>query len=393
MVQVSPFRALRPTSNLASQVASVPYDVVSTEEARLLAQNNSLSFLHVTKPEIDIDGDPYSEVVYQQGAKALVKLREDHVLQQDATDCYYIYQLVWRGRTQTGIALCASVEDYEQNLVRKHELTRPDKEDDRVRHMEVAGAQTGTVFLVHRDSADLQTIVETTTQTTPVVDFTAIDGVEHRVWIVSDNATIQVITTAFAAMPSIYIADGHHRSAAAARVAKSLGTTQSQKFLAVSFAASETQILPYNRAVRDLNGMTPKSLLVALEEHFRVSDGKISVLKKRQFNMHLAGKWYALELKEAPQIGSVVDNLDISLLQNLVLGPMLGIGDPRLDKRIEFIGGIRGDAALEKAAVGFSVCATSIDELLSVADAGLLMPPKSTWFEPKLRDGLLTHLL
>jgi len=393
MVQVSPFRALRPPASLASQVASVPYDVVTTDEARMLAQDNPLSFLHVTKPEIDVDGDPYSEAVYAQGARALEQLCEQRVLQQDATDCYYIYQLTWRGRTQTGIALCASVEDYERNLVRKHELTRPDKEDDRVHHMEAARAQTGTVFLVHRDSADLQAVVNRTTQTIPVIDFTAVDGVQHRLWVVSDKSMISAVTQAFEAMPCIYIADGHHRSAAAARVARNLGTPNSKKFLAVSFAASETQILSYNRAIRDLNGMTPEKLLTALAQHFKISHDKFSVLKKRQFNMYLAGKWYGLELKYVSSEGNVVDKLDISLLQNIVLGPLLGIGDPRLDKRIEFIGGIRGDEAIEKAAVGFSVCATSIDELLNVADAGLLMPPKSTWFEPKLRDGLLTHLL
>jgi len=398
MATIQPFRALRPRPDLASQVASVPYDVVNRQEAAALAAGNAASFLHVTKPEIDMpaDADPYSDDVYQQGATALRRLRDEGTLIRDAQPCLYIYALTWRGHTQIGIVLLASVSEYDANIVRKHEHTRPDKEDDRVRHMEILGAQSGTVFLTHRDHHAIATVVQAVTAAPPLVAFTADDEVTHRFWVVDDATQIQALIAGFAANGPLYIADGHHRSAAASRVAAARGLADAG-FLAVSFPVSEMRILPYNRIVRDLGRHDAAGFLAAVGERFDVTPGKPTPSGAKQFGMFLAGAWHTLRARPGSwDPTDPVARLDVSILQEQLLAPLLGIADPRRDKRIEFVGGIRGDAELERRTgdgVAFALHATAIADLLAIADAEEVMPPKSTWFEPKLRDGLFVHLL
>jgi uncharacterized protein (DUF1015 family) len=407
MAKIFPFRALRPRQEVAPRVASVPYDVVDRHEARALADGNPLSFLHVTKPEIDLPDEvgPHDDRVYAAGAQALARLVAEGSLVQDDSERLYAYQLQMGTHVQTGIVLCASVDDYEHNVVRKHELTRPDKEDDRVRHMEALGAQSGTVFLAHRDSAAVAAVVTAVTSRQPWVAFEADDGVVHRVWDIAAEDEIRALVDGFAALGPIYIADGHHRSAAALRVAAkrrqhgAAAEAPWERFLAVSFPRSEVQILPYNRVVRDLGGhVGPVEFLRAVRERFVVRDGKPTAAPKR-FGMFLAGKWYTLEASAGRgEQDDPVRRLDVSNLQEQLLAPLLGIGDPRRDHRIDFVGGIRGEAELERrvaagSAVAFSLCATSVDDLFAIADAERVMPPKSTWFEPKLRDGLFAHKL
>lgn len=400
MATIFPFRALRPRPQLAPKVASVPYDVVSSDEARALAAGNPHSFLHVTKPEIDLapEVDAHSHEVYRRGASNLRQMIDDGVLVQDDASLFYIYALTWREHTQTGVVCLASVDDYNRNLVRKHEHTRPDKEDDRAHHMEILGAQSGTVFLMHRDSSAVAQVVRTVTAQAPEVAFEANDGVAHQVWVVRDPQHIQALVRAFEENGPLYIADGHHRSAAAARVARQRGG-ESAGFLAVSFPLSELRILPYNRVVKDLGQHTPSSFRAAIEGAFQVTPGKTSELQRHQFGMFLEGRWYTLRAKEAIiHAGDPVRSLDVSILQDNLLGPILDIQDPRRDQRIDFVGGIRGDGELERRvsggwAVAFSMHPTAVEELVAIADAGEVMPPKSTWFEPKLRDGLFVHLL
>ncbi|MBN1962667.1 MAG: DUF1015 domain-containing protein [Deltaproteobacteria bacterium] len=409
MATIYPFRALRPVPKLAAQVASVPYDVVNCDEAAKLAFNNPYSFLHVTRPEIDLatDIDPHSEAVYKKGAQALTALRDNHILIQDEQPCLYAYQLIMGSHKQTGVVLCAAVSDYEQNIIRKHEFTRPDKENDRVRHMQALGAQTGKVFLCHKDSETIAQELKQVTANEPVYDFIAEDGVQHRLWVIDNSDSIANIVSAFAAAGDIYIADGHHRSAAAARfaqyrrVAGAVPDSQQEyeRFLAVSFPASEMQILPYNRIAKDLAGMSTADFLNSVRERFIVSDSKPITTKPQQFCMYLENKWYCLEVRPGSWDDTdKVARLDVSLLQQQLLAPLLGISDPRRDQRIDFVGGIRGDAELERRvqhgwAVAFKMHPTSISDLFAIADAGCVMPPKSTWFEPKLRDGLVVHCL
>ena len=401
MAKIYPFRAYRPAPNQAAEVASVPYDVVNRAEARALAENNPNSFLHVTKPEIDLSDDIsiYDPSVYQQGQRALQRLINDNVILQDEKACYYIYALTMNGRTQTGIVCCASVDDYNQNIVRKHEFTRPQKEDDRLRHMEALNAQSGTVFLAHRVHPALTEIVSATCAVSPEVDFTTQDEIQHQLWVIQDDDAISAITTAFLELGPIYIADGHHRSAAASRLgAARPESAASQMFLAVSFPEDELLIMGYNRVVRDLAGRTPAEFLEAIAEVMDVELGGDAAGPKT-FGLFLDGQWYSLRAREGsydPQ--DPVDRLDVSVLQNQVLTPLLGIDDPRRDERIDFIGGIRGDEALVKRvnsgwAAAFRMHPTSIEELFDIADAEEVMPPKSTWFEPKLRDGLFIHPL
>ncbi len=402
MATVYPFRALRPALGLAAKVASVPYDVVNREEAATLARGVSESFLRVTRPEIDMEPNvnAHSDAVYERGAHNFQAMQEDGVLVRDETPALYIYSITMNEHTQTGIVLLASIDEYERNEVKKHEFTRPDKEDDRAHHMEILGAQSGKVFLVHRKSEAINALSARITQEAPWADFVAEDGVRHRVWSVVAQADIDAYVAAFAANGPLYIADGHHRSAAAARVKKARGSA-GDGFLAVSFSADDVQILPYNRVVQDLRGMTVEEFLKRLEPGFSVAPGKPSALERHQFGLYVDGRWLKLTSnieKLGVDLNDPVDRLDVSILQKHILQPLLGIDDPRRDTRIDFVGGIRGDAELERrvangAACAFSLYPTSIEDLLAIADAEEVMPPKSTWFEPKLRDGLFVNLL
>ncbi|MBC7793905.1 MAG: DUF1015 domain-containing protein [Clostridia bacterium] len=411
MVTIKPLRAFRPTSALAPTVASVPYDVVDREEALELARDSKHSFLHVTKPEIDLpaDTDPYSDYVYAKAAAALEAMIADGTLVQDPKPAFYIYALTMGQHTQTGLVLGASVAEYEKNIVRKHEFTRPDKENDRVRHIETTRAQTGKVFLVHKRTAALEREISAVRETRPHTSFRAADGVVHELWTVSVPERVATITAEFAKMDAIYIADGHHRSAAAARVAqahRAAGTASpdTESFLAVSFPENEVRILPYNRVVQDLRGRSAEEFLVEVQKRFDVSPGKPVSSAARQIGMYLGGSvgggtgaWWTLRTREVDLPSDPVARLDVSLLQDRLLAPLLGITDPRRDERIAFVGGIRGEDELVKrvhaleASVAFSMHPTSIGDLFAIADNEQVMPPKSTWFEPKLRDGLVVH--
>jgi uncharacterized protein (DUF1015 family) len=403
---IRPFSALRPPAERAPQVASVPYDVVNTEEARALAANNPLSFLHVSRPEIDLpDGtDVHSDPVYRQAAENFDKLIKDCPLVTEEASSIYLYRLIMGDHEQIGVVAGCSVNEYDQDLIRKHERTRRDKEDDRTRHMLVLRAQTGPVFLTYRSNRDIDTMMMETTMANAIFDFTAADGIQHTVWRVPDPVRF---VHAFREIPFLYIADGHHRAASAARARaelkeQSFGHTGDEEynfFLAVIFPDDQVQILPYNRAVRDLNGLSPSRFLEALKKNFDVKeDGSDTPGSRGLWGMYLDSRWYTLSLRAdaaAPQ--GAVDSLDVSILQDRVLDPILGIKDVRTNKRIDFIGGVRGSKELKrlvderKAAVAFSLYPTTMEDLLNVSDAGEIMPPKSTWFEPKLRDGLLIH--
>lgn len=398
MSAIYPFAALRPMPAAAAAVASVPYDVVSTEEARSLAAGNRLSFLHVSRPEIDLPpgADPHADAVYQQAAAAFAALRADAPLVVEDVPSFYVYRLRMGEHVQAGIAACFSIDEYERDLIKKHEKTRPDKEDDRTRHLLAIGAQTGPVFLTYRGSAAVDQVVARVVEGAPLFDVTAPDGVRHEVWQVPGIEN-QAIVDAFAGIDALYIADGHHRAASAARARRSFGgkvAGEHDRVLAVAFPDDQMQILPYNRVVKDLNGLTPESLVRALEQSMTVSKGgPSSPEKKGKLAMFVAGEWYTIDLKIA------ADSLDVDLLQTAVLEPILGIQDVRIDKRIDFVGGIRGTQELERLvnsgayAAAFSLYPVSVRDLMRVSDAGGIMPPKSTWFEPKLRDGLLSHLI
>jgi len=400
LAKVYPFRALRPTEALASAVASVPYDVVNRAEARELGKD-SRSFLHVTKPEIDLDDsvDLYAPQVYAQGRAALDRLVEEGVLVRDEEASFFLYRLTMNGRTQTGFVMTADVGEYDQNIVRKHEHTRPDKEDDRVRNIEALAAQSGNVFLAHRDHAALTDVTQSTLNEETLYDFEAVDGIRHEIWKIAPSKT-EAILAAFEELGPIYIADGHHRSAAASRVAKLPGAgDDAQRFLVVSFPESELKIWDYNRVVDDLNGHTPEQLLAKLGEIGVIREVESPESQRHEVSVYLDGKWYQLGFA-----GHLIDEddpvgrLDVSLLQSHVLEPLLGIDNPRTNKRIQFVGGIRGADELVKrvdqgAGIAFKMFPPSLDELFTIADAGEVMPPKSTWFEPKLRDGLFVHVL
>ena len=413
MALIYPFAALRPEPGVAAAVASVPYDVVSTDEARALAAGNPLSFLHVSRPEIDLPpgADPHADPVYERAAAAFAALRQAAPLVVEGRPAFYVYRLQMGAHAQTGIAACFSIDEYDRDLIKKHEKTRPDKEDDRTRHMLAIGAQTGPVFLTYRASAVVDAVVARVVSGTPLFDLTAPDGVRHQVWLVpeADGAGVE---SGFAAVPSLYIADGHHRAASAARTRRALaarGAGEHDRVLAVAFPDSQMQVLPYNRVVRDLNGMTAAQFLEAVRGRLTVHDGGPAAPEGRgRVAMYLDGKWYTIEMGNPeglpPQsIGggnpSGLPDLDVSLLQDHVLAPILRIHDVRTDTRIDFVGGIRGTAGLERLvddggfAVAFSLFPVSVDDLMRVSDAGGIMPPKSTWFEPKLRDGLLSHLI
>lgn len=408
MADIRPFKALRPTATRVDKVASVPYDVVNTEEARELAANNPYSFLHVSRPEIDLpEGiDPYSDQVYRKALDNFQQLIKDAPLETEDAPSIYLYRLIMDDREQIGVVACSSVDEYDGDLIKKHERTRRDKEDDRTRHLIALRAQTGPVFLTYRARRDIDTMVMETTVANAIFDFTAPDGIQHTVWRVPDPVRF---VQAFREVPALYIADGHHRAASAARARaelkeQSFGHTGDEEynfFLTVMFPDEQLRILPYNRAVKDLNGLSAGEFLEAVKNSFAVSENANPEPDIRgTFSMYLEGRWYKLSLPEgiAPPEG-IVDSLDVSILQDRLLDPILGIKDVRTDRRIDFIGGMRGTKELErivderKAAVAFSMFPTTIDDLLRVSDAGEIMPPKSTWFEPKLRDGLLIHTI
>jgi uncharacterized protein (DUF1015 family) len=405
---IHPFRALRPPVRIVSEVAAVPYDVVNTEEARSLAADNPLSFLHVSRPEIDLpEGtDIYSDAVYEKAAENFARLTEECPLEMEETPSLYLYRLIMGEQEQIGVVAACSVDEYDKDLIRKHERTRRDKEDDRTRHILTTRAQTGPVFLTYRANRNIDTMVLETTITEAIYDFTAPDGVEHTIWHIPDPVRF---VQAFRDVPFLYIADGHHRAASASRARAELrdknpehtGDEEYNYFLAVLFPADQLNILPYNRVVKDLNNHSPADFLAAVGQKFRVTENAPPTPEAPgQWSMYLDGRWHGLTLKDgAHETDDVVASLDVTLLQDNLLDPILGIKDVRTDKRIDFIGGIRGTKELEtlvdagKAAVAFSLHPTTVEELLQVSDAGEIMPPKSTWFEPKLRDGLLIHTI
>jgi uncharacterized protein (DUF1015 family) len=411
MSRIQPFRAWRPRPEIASRVASPPYDVVSSSEARALAAEEPLSFLHVVKPEIDLDPsvDVYSPEVYATGAENLRRLQDEEVLIREAEPALYIYRQRMGDHVQTGIVAGASVDEYEADLIKKHEHTRPVKEDDRTRHIDALNANTGPVFLTYRARADIDRLVERLTAEPATYDFVAPDGIQHVVWVVAEPSDRDELVQTFAGVPELYVADGHHRSAAGTRIRamrrdSNPGHTGDEPynfFLAVIFPDNQMKILDYNRVVSDLAGLTSDEFLRRVEELFEVeasADGRPR--GPRSFGMYLDGRWRLLTARPGtfPE-DDPVQRLDVAILQNNLLAPILGIGDPRSDERIDFVGGIRGLAELEKRvgsgewAVAFALHPTSIEQLFAVADAGLVMPPKSTWFEPKLRSGLIVRPL
>lgn len=404
MATLKPFKILRPNFSEAKAVCTLPYDVMNTEEARQMAEGNPISFLRVTRSEIEFDdsANPYSDEVYQRGAENLRKLIAEGHLVQEGAPCYMIYRLTMGSHTQTGVVAAASCDEYDNGIVKKHELTRPDKEDDRTRHINILGAQTGAVFLTYKAEAAIDAFVARQTVRNADIDFTAEDGIRHAAWMVRDGAAVAELESLFAKVPALYVADGHHRSAAASRVNKERkGNGPWNHFLTVTFPHNQMQILDYNRVVKDLNGQTPEQLLSRIGTIAEISDAPANKkpTRKGECTMYLAGKWHLLKWKPGVVPTDVVAGLDVSVLQSALLTPFLNIGDPRTDKRISFVGGIRGTAGLEKQvdgganAVAFAMFPTSIEDLMAIADADGLMPPKSTWFEPKLRDAMAVHLI
>jgi len=404
---IRPFNALRPQGDRAAQVAAVPYDVVNTEEARALAAGNPWSFLHVSRSEIDLpDGTPiYSDKVYAKALANFEQLIKECPLEDEETPSLYLYRLVMGDHEQIGVVACCSVDEYDRDIIRKHERTRRDKEDDRTRHIMVLRAQTGPVFLTYRGEVRIDSLVaDALTRNPPLYDFVANDDIRHTIWRVPNY---QPLVEAFAEVPYLYIADGHHRAASAGRARAELkehgfgfiGNEEYNFFLCVIFPDDQLQILPYNRIVRDLNGMSREEFLARLRESFELTESASPSPKQRgEWSMYLDAQWYGLALpNDAARPEGLVDSLDVSILQTRLLDPILDVKNVRTDKRIDFVGGIRGTGELEKlvkegkAAVAFSLYPTTIDDLLRVSDAGEIMPPKSTWFEPKLRDGLLIH--
>ena len=405
MATIRPFPALRPQPPLAAKICELPYDVMSSEEARALAAGNPLSFLHVSKPEIDLPPGTnlHAPEVYAKGHENFQALIAQGALRQDSKPCFYLYRQVMGAHSQIGIVAAASCEEYLAGTIKKHELTRPDKEDDRVRHIETLGSQTGPVFLTYRATIALDAFVNRKLQDAADVDFTAPDGVRHTSWRVGDDGGLGIIAREFGKIPALYIADGHHRSAAAARVFQARqGAGASAWFLAVIFPHNQMQILPYNRVLKDLHGLSPAQLLEKLDGVFvlQKNSGTAQPKAKHHLGLYLAGAWHTLTFREHFfRTSDPIEKLDVTLLQKYVLAPLFGIDDPRTSQRINFVGGIRGTAELEKLvnsgayACAFSMFATSIEDLMTIADAGGIMPPKSTWFEPKLRDAMFCHLL
>ena len=411
MAVVKPFICIRPAKENAAKVASLPYDVYNRKEACAAVAGNPVSFLNIDRAETQFsdDVDTYADCVYEKARELLDTQIAEGVYVTDAGDHYYLYELTMDGRSQTGIVACSSIDDYVNGVVKKHENTREDKELDRIRHVDTVNAQTGPIFLAYRQNETLKAIVAEEKAKPVLYDFVSDDGIRHRVWKIDDPAQTAAIEAAFAAIPATYIADGHHRAASAVKVglkrrAENPGYTGEEPFnyfLSVLFPDEELMILPYNRVVKDLNGMSREQFFEAVKGKFELEEiGKepYALAEKGTFGMYLDNTWYALKVLPQYRSADPVKGLDVSILQDQLLGPVLGIGDPRTDKRIDFIGGIRGLKELERRVredreIAFSMYPTSIEELLAVADAGLLMPPKSTWFEPKLRSGLFIHKL
>ncbi len=409
MAMIKPFKALRPQPQLAKQVASRPYDVLNSAEAKIEAQGNPSSFLHITKSEIDLpEGiDIHSQAVYEQAKSNLEAFIKREVLFQESKECYYIYQLIMNGRKQTGLVCVSSIDDYENDIIKKHEFTRPEKELDRINHIRTSGAQTGNVFLAYRNNVKVDELIEKWKESkSPVYDFIADDEIQHTIWIVNDSDVCDQITALFAnEIPCTYIADGHHRAASAAKVRQALGAQSGPEadfFLTTLFPSNQLAILDYNRIVKDLNGLTTTAFLSALEKNFTVKQVGGTAYKPTElhhFGLFIEGNWYQLIAKPGTYTNDPIGILDVTILQNLVLDSILGIKDPRTDVRVEFVGGIRGLGELEKKvnsgdfAAAFSLYPVTIDQLFDISDSGNVMPPKSTWFEPKLRDGLLTHII
>jgi len=404
MAALAPFRALRPASSVAARVAAVPYDVVNTDEALALA-GDPLSFLHVSRAEIDFpEGtSPYGDDVYAQAVANFERLKKEAPLQLEDTPALYVYRQRMGAHSQVGLAGCFGVDDYDRGVIRKHEHTRRDKEDDRTRHLLALRAQTGPVFLTYRSRPAVDALISRAITAASLYDFTASDGVQHTMWKVDPFEEHQLVV-AFDAVPALYIADGHHRAASAARARKQLAGAAGIRgdwdwFLAVAFPDDQLQILPYNRIVRDLAGMTPDSFMRTLQDRFMIADGPASPVRRGDVSMFLEGRWHTIALGEAPATATPAERLDVTRLQDAILAPLLGIGDVRTDKRIDFVGGARGTAELESrvgsgdASVAFSLYPVDVQDLMAITDAGGIMPPKSTWFEPKLRDGLLSHLV
>ncbi|HMF94834.1 MAG TPA: DUF1015 family protein [Vicinamibacterales bacterium] len=410
MATLHPFRALRPVPDTAAAIAAVPYDVVSTDEARALADGNPLSFLRVSRAEIELPQgtDPYSSAVYDRAAKNFAALRERSLVVDDQA-ALYLYRLRMGNHVQTGLAGCFSIDEYDRDVIKKHERTRRDKEDDRTRHMIALGAQTGPVFLTYKASDEVDRIAARVTAGAPLLDITAADGVQHTIWPVR-GADCDGLLSAFTRIPSLYIADGHHRAASAARARTELGErgngghslgdgADATTMLAVAFPHNQVQILPYNRSVKDLGTLSPEAFLAAVRERFEVEAGPATPARRGEIAIYFRGAWQTLRPRAKAAPGDPIGGLDVSVLQEQLLAPVLKIADVRTDKRIDFVGGARGTKALEKlvdsgkAAVAFSLYPVSVADLMAVSDAGGIMPPKSTWFEPKLRDGLLTHLI
>ncbi|OFW14221.1 MAG: hypothetical protein A3F69_02835 [Acidobacteria bacterium RIFCSPLOWO2_12_FULL_66_10] len=408
MATLHPFRALRPTSSDAARLAAVPYDVINTDEARALAEGNPLSFLRVSRAEIELPAgtDPYSDAVYQRAAGNFAALRRTSLVVDDEPSVYF-YRLRMGDRTQTGLAACFSIDEYDRDIVKKHERTRRDKEDDRTRHMIALGAQTGPVFLIYRAADEVDRIAESATAKTPAVDFEAPDHVRHTLWRVG-GADRDALVAAFGRIPALYIADGHHRAASAARARNDIrerglsGTSLGDgadysTMLAVAFPHNQVQILPYNRVARNLAGLSPDAFLQSVRERFNVEAGPAVPHARGDIAMFFGGAWHTLRARVRPT--DPIGSFDVSVLQDQLMAPILKILDVRTDKRIDFVGGARGTSELEalvqsgKAAVAFSLYPVSVSDLMSVSDAGEVMPPKSTWFEPKLRDGLLIHVI
>jgi uncharacterized protein (DUF1015 family) len=407
-----PFHGYRPRPELAAKVAARPYDVLNSDEARTEAAGNPVSFLHVGKPEIDLPPgtDLYDERVYRKGKENLDRFVTDGILREDAQPSLYVYAQTMGDHRQYGVVGCVSVQEYLNNTIRKHELTRKDKEDDRTKHVRVTNAHSGPIFLTYRTRPSVDAIVRAVTANPPAFDFTADDGIAHTLWVIDSPETVASLVKEFAAIDFLYVADGHHRSAAAARVGKELaeanphhrGDEEYNYFLAVLFPHTQLRIMDYNRVVRDLQGRTAEQFLADLKKTFAVSRASTQVRpsRKGEMGMYLGGSWFRVRIPDALlTAGDPVERLDVSILQKHLLGPVLGIDDPRTSKRIDFVGGIRGLEELERRVnsgemmLAFAMYPTSLEELLAIADAGKIMPPKSTWFEPKLRDGVVVHMV
>ena len=408
MAIVFPFKAIRPQPSFAAAVAAPPYDVLSSEEARTAAAHDQYSFLHVTKSEIDmpVDLSIYDSSVYEKAKSNLLQFIEQGVLFKEQSDCYYIYELVMDGRSQTGLVCCSSVDDYENDIIKKHEFTRPEKEKDRINHISITGAQTGNVFLAYRNVEKIDVIIAgIKSMNKPVYDFIAADGITHRVWIAEEKTVVDEITSIFQKdVPCTYIADGHHRAASAAKVRKAAAVgmnTEDDRFLTTLFPANELKILPYNRVIKDLNGLSKEEFISALQDDFTIStaDAPVEPKELHEFGMYVGGQWYHLTSLEGTYTNDPIGVLDVKILSKNVFEKLLDIQDQRTDKRIDFVGGIRGLKELERRVdsgemqLAFSFYPVSIQQLFDISDSGEVMPPKSTWFEPKLRDGLLTHMI